>query len=52
MANNEEEKDCFLDKLRWKQSIFDNDFITLHTRCIAEAQIVKEQHVKFNHISN
>jgi hypothetical protein len=37
---------------KWEKSIFDNDFLILHTRCIAETYLAKEKHSKFNHCLN
>tara|TARA_R100000742_G_C4266264_1_gene84357 strand:+ start:390 stop:527 length:138 start_codon:yes stop_codon:yes gene_type:complete len=36
----------------WINSIFDDDFLMLHTRCVAEMAIARECHKKFNHCLN
>ena len=36
----------------WEKSIFDDGFIAIHTRCIAETLKAKEKHRKFNHCLN
>lgn len=35
-----------------KEMMFDNDCISLYTRCVAELTIAKQSHPDYNHISN
>jgi hypothetical protein len=35
-----------------REMMFDNDSITLYTRCVAELTIAKQSHPEYNYISN
>lgn len=35
-----------------REMMFDNDSISLYTRCVAELTIAKQSHPEYNHISN